>query len=130
MNPYVSDVTKFKKQVKRLGYSGNPLRENSMTKRYRNALKAAVKNSHNVQNLCLLGEALLGAGDMPGAVQVLKQAISESPDNTMGYNYLGKCMMKMKNYNIALSYFDSAINLNPKDPTSYNNRGLCKTMLK
>ena len=43
MNPYVSDVTKFKKQVKRLGYSGNPLRENSMTKRYRNALKAAVK---------------------------------------------------------------------------------------
>ena len=49
---------------------------------------------------------------------------------SMGYNYLGKCMMKMKNYNIALSYFDSAINLNPKDPTSYNNRGLCKTMLK
>ena len=43
MNPYVSDVTKFKKQVKKLGYSGNPLRENSMTKRYRNALKAAVK---------------------------------------------------------------------------------------
>ena len=43
MNPYVSDVTKFKKQVKKLGYSGNPLRENSMTKRYRKALKAAVK---------------------------------------------------------------------------------------
>jgi tetratricopeptide (TPR) repeat protein len=93
-------------------------------------LKHAVKNSHDVHNLCLLGEALLGAGDMPGAVQVLQQAISENPNSTLGYNYLGKCMMKMKNYESALSYFDSAIDLDPRDPASYNNRGLCKTMLK
>ena len=43
MNPYISDVNKFRKQAKKLGYSGNPIFQNSMTRRYRRALKANVK---------------------------------------------------------------------------------------
>jgi tetratricopeptide (TPR) repeat protein len=44
------------------------------------------------------------------------------------YNYLGLIEYKLKNPTVALTYFDSAIRQEPKEPDFYVNRGLAKEM--
>lgn len=42
------------------------------------------------------------------------------------YNYLGLIESKLKDYTNALAYFDTALQLNPKEPDYFVNRGLAK----
>lgn len=46
------------------------------------------------------------------------------------YNYLGLTESKLKNYAQAVSYFDSAVKYNPKEPDYFVNRGLAKEYLQ
>lgn len=46
----------------------------------------------------------------------------------MLFNYLGLIDSKMKNFTRSISYMDSAIKLNPKNPDYYLHRGLSKQM--
>lgn len=46
------------------------------------------------------------------------------------YNYIGLCYYKMKNAQSALTFFDTAISLNTREPDYYVNRGLSKEVLK
>lgn len=42
------------------------------------------------------------------------------------YNYLGLTESKLKNYTHAIAYYDTALQLNPKEPDYFVNRGLAK----
>ncbi len=95
-----------------------------------NSLRKAVENQDSVQNLCILGDALMEAGDMSGALQVLNQAIARDPNNVMGHTTLGHCHMRMGRYQSAIVCYDHAVNLDSRNPMTYNNRGVCKTLLK
>jgi tetratricopeptide (TPR) repeat protein len=44
-------------------------------------------------------------------------------------NYLGLIEAKLKNYNAALKWYDSAIQINPSEPDYYVNRGLAREAL-
>ena len=56
-------------------------------------LRKAVENQDTVYNLCILGDALMEAGDVSGALQVLSQAVSRDPNNVLGHTTLGHCHM-------------------------------------
>ena len=93
-------------------------------------LRQAVSEEDTIENSCLLGEALLGVGDMSGAIEVLQSVISRDPNSLRGYNTLGKCYLKMERYHDASECFENAVKLNPKDPVAYSHRGVCKTMVR
>ena len=93
-------------------------------------LRKAVENQDTVYNLCILGDALMEAGDVSGALQVLSQAVSRDPNNVLGHTTLGHCHMRMGQYKSAISCYNHAVNLDPTNPMTYNNRGVCKTLLK
>ena len=76
------------------------------------------------------GDALMEAGDVSGALQVLSQAVSRDPNNVLGHTTLGHCHMRMGQYKSAVSCYNHAVNLDPTNPMTYNNRGVCKTLLK
>ena len=93
-------------------------------------LRKAVENQDTVYNLCILGDALMEAGDVSGALQVLSQAVSRDPNNVLGHTTLGHCHMRMGQYKSAISCYNHAVNLDPTNPMTYNKRGVCKTLLK
>jgi tetratricopeptide (TPR) repeat protein len=49
--------------------------------------------------------------------------------NPYVYNYLGLIELKAKNPRLAIAYFDSAINIDNKEPDFYVNRGLSKEVI-
>ena len=71
-----------------------------------------------------LGAAYYGAGQMPVAVQELKEAISADPGYAPAHSQLGLVYMTLKEDALAQQSFERALKIDPDDSAANNNYGL------
>jgi type IV pilus assembly protein PilF len=71
-----------------------------------------------------LGAAYYGAGQMPVAVQELKEAISADPGYGPAYSQLGLVYMTLKEDALAQQSFERALKIDPNDSSTNNNYGM------
>jgi type IV pilus assembly protein PilF len=71
-----------------------------------------------------LGAAYYGSGQMPVAVQELKEAIKADPDYGPAYSQLGLVYMTLKEDALAQQSFERALKIDPNDSSSNNNYGM------
>ena len=71
-----------------------------------------------------LGAAYYGAGQMPVAVQELKEAISADPNYGPAHGQLGLVYMTLKEDALAQQSFERALKIDPNDSSANNNFGL------
>ena len=71
-----------------------------------------------------LGVAYYGAGQMPVAVQELKEAISADPGYGPAHSQLGLVYMTLKEDALAQQSFERALRIDPNDSSANNNYGL------
>ena len=71
-----------------------------------------------------LGAAYYGAGQMPVAVQELKEAISADPGYGPAHSQLGLVYMTLKEDALAQKSFERALKIDPNDSSANNNYGL------
>ena len=71
-----------------------------------------------------LGAAYYGAGQMPVAVQELKEAISADPNYGPAHSQLGLVYMTLKEDALAQQSFERALKIDPTDSSANNNYGL------
>ena len=71
-----------------------------------------------------LGAAYYGAGQMPVAVQELKEAISADPDYVPAHSQLGLVYMTLKEDALAQQSFERALKIDPTDSSANNNYGM------
>jgi tetratricopeptide (TPR) repeat protein len=57
------------------------------------------------------------------AKEIAKSVIDEDPENADAWCVLGACEDGLKNYELALRYFEKACNLEPEEPIHFYNRG-------
>lgn len=71
-----------------------------------------------------LGAAYHGAGQMPVAVQELKEAISADPGYGPAHSQLGLVYMTLKEDALAQQSFERALKIDPDDSSANNNYGM------
>jgi type IV pilus assembly protein PilF len=71
-----------------------------------------------------LGAAYYGIGQMPVAIQELKEAISADPNYAPAHSQLGLVYMTLKEDALAQQSFQRAISIDPTDSSANNNYGL------
>jgi type IV pilus assembly protein PilF len=71
-----------------------------------------------------LGAAYYGAGQMPVAVQELKEAISADPNFAPAHGQLGLVYMSLKEDALAQQSFERALKIDPNDSAINNNYGM------
>jgi len=71
-----------------------------------------------------LGAAYYGAGQMPVAVQELREAISADPNYGPAHSQLGLVYMTLKEDALAQQSFERALKIDPNDSSANNNFGL------
>jgi type IV pilus assembly protein PilF len=71
-----------------------------------------------------LGAAYYGAGQMPVAVQELKEAISADPNYVPAHSQLGLVYMTLKEDALAQQSFERALKIDPNDSSANNNYGM------
>ena len=71
-----------------------------------------------------LGAAYYGVGQMPVAVQELKEAISADPGYGPAHSQLGLVYMTLKEDALAQQSFERALKIDPTDSSANNNYGL------
>jgi len=71
-----------------------------------------------------LGAAYYGAGQMPVAVQELKEAISADPNYGPAHSQLGLVYMTLKEDKLAQQSFERALRIDANDSSANNNYGL------
>lgn len=71
-----------------------------------------------------LGAAYYGVGQMPVAVQELKEAIKADPDYGPAHNQLGLVYMSLKEDALAQQSFERALKIDPGDSSTNNNFGM------
>ncbi len=71
-----------------------------------------------------LGAAYYGAGQMPVAVQELKEAISADPGYGPAHSQLGLVYMTLKEDVLAQQSFERALKIDPGDSSANNNYGM------
>jgi type IV pilus assembly protein PilF len=71
-----------------------------------------------------LGAAYYGIGQMPVAVQELKEAIAADPNYAPAHSQLGLVYMTLKEDALAQQSFERALKLDPTDSSANNNYGM------
>ncbi|MEO8156726.1 MAG: type IV pilus biogenesis/stability protein PilW [Betaproteobacteria bacterium] len=71
-----------------------------------------------------LGAAYYGAGQMPVAIQELREAISADPDYGPAHSQLGLVYMTLREDALAQKSFERALSIDPNDSSANNNYGL------
>jgi tetratricopeptide (TPR) repeat protein len=84
--------------------------------------------SFDAVSLNISGDKLYDKGDIKGAINEFKMALSLDPSNVNVHNSLGVCYGVLKNYKKALNEFKSAISLEPEDIMALHNAGLTCTL--
>ena len=72
----------------------------------------------------LKANALMGSGDLQGALDVFSQAIALNPSDALSYLSRGIALSSMGNNQQAVEDFNAALGLNPNDAAAYHNRGI------
>ncbi len=70
------------------------------------------------------GIRLLQAGDMTGALNLLRQAVSQNPSDGKAYGYLGVCYARLGDYSLAVTALQHSVRLMPNDPAMRFNLGM------
>jgi len=71
-----------------------------------------------------LGAAYYGIGQMPVAIQELKEAISADPNYAPAHSQLGLVYMSLKEDALAQQSFERALKIDPSDSSANNNYGM------
>jgi Flp pilus assembly protein TadD len=69
------------------------------------------------------GEAKLAAGDMDGALALLKRAVAAAPTSALAHSKLGIIYVHKQQWDAASSEFSKAIQLDPTYAPAYSNLG-------
>ncbi len=72
----------------------------------------------------LKANALIGAGDLQGALDVLSQAIAANPNDALCYLSRGIALSTMGNNQQAVDDFNTALTIDPNNAAAYHNRGI------
>ena len=91
------------------------------------ALQQDPKHAESLEGLGLL---YFRAGNDNRARELLEQAIASSPDLWRSHNALGVIADREKNFDLALAYYDTALELQPLSDSILINRGYSKYLRK
>jgi len=85
---------------------------------------------HHSDALHLLGLIELQTHNYQSAVDLIGQAITQSPDNPLFYCNQGVAMKNLGHYHAAIESYNNAVRLKPDYAEAYNNRGVSQKELQ
>ena len=88
--------------------------------------KALERNVRLLPALVALSELLLARGSANEAVAMLEPALSEDPENTNLLNSLAVAYAFVERFSDALKLMEKAVAIDPDDPLSWLNLGVCR----
>ncbi|MEP7195082.1 MAG: tetratricopeptide repeat protein [Saprospiraceae bacterium] len=109
-----------------LGDIMTALRNPIAIKYYDNAIRL---DSSNIETLHNRAYSIQLFGKKSEAIQAYKKNILQRPDFELSFYNLGIIYEEMDSFALAVDNLNHAILLNPKEPSSYYHRGLCKNKL-
>jgi len=108
------------------------IKKNIVATEYKNSisnlLKLQKENKNNIEIIYLLAICFDKLGDYKNAIDNYKAVILKKPRDIY-LNNLGKIFIKKNEFKKAITYFNKSLDLNLKNPETYNLIGICYGML-
>lgn len=77
------------------------------------------RNKKNIESLYELAQIQYVQGNFIGAIENYKQIIIKNPEDWLANKKIGECLLELKIYDLAVSFLEEAVNLNPEYILAY-----------